>query len=392
MPEGYTHVRTARKAAAAVRYKVKWPAAFDAGANGPDIFFCYEAWRSAAKRRWDLPALGSRMHEDNTGAFLQSLVRNVKTGPQVEYVLGFLSHYAADTVLHPYVAAVCQPGMPYGEKGGHGYFEIALDSTLHKEDTGDAAVPAVEACPTPAGEALADVVALLHTALLETYELDIPIEYLADSFYYSTKLRGLFISRLGVKKGLFWLLEPLFGGRGKITGHVSPRRLKESLPEIWTDPYSGEARTGDVFTLLAQAQALSEQYMAAAILVWNGRQPMDLLAQSLGSSSYTQGRPTPESAPGGLLPPQTPPEEPTPAPEPEPPAEPEEAPPVRLRPKAQPPEPACPEPDPSEAAPPPLPENEDALLAEGLALIQAARESGVPDTTEPPEFPAFTPY
>ena len=101
MPEGYTHVRTAKKAAAAIHYKVQCPAAFAAGANGPDSFFCYEIWKPAAKRSYDLPALGSRMHEENTGAFLQALIRGVHTRAQIEYVLGFLSHYAADTVMHP---------------------------------------------------------------------------------------------------------------------------------------------------------------------------------------------------------------------------------------------------------------------------------------------------
>ena len=103
MPEGYTHVRTARKAAETIHYKIQCPAAFAAGANGPDSFFCFEIWKKRAKRRYDLPGLGSRMHEEKTGAFLRSLCANVKTRPQVEYTLGFLSHYAADTVVHPFI-------------------------------------------------------------------------------------------------------------------------------------------------------------------------------------------------------------------------------------------------------------------------------------------------
>ena len=74
------------------------------------------------------------MHEEKTGAFLRSLCANVKTRPQVEYALGFLSHYAADTVVHPFIYAMCKPGCPYAGKGGHGYLEIALDSTLHADD------------------------------------------------------------------------------------------------------------------------------------------------------------------------------------------------------------------------------------------------------------------
>ena len=77
MPEGYTHVRTARRAAAALHYKIQCPEAFAAGANGPDSFFCFEVWKRPAKRRRDLPALGNRMHEEKTGAFLYSLCSHV---------------------------------------------------------------------------------------------------------------------------------------------------------------------------------------------------------------------------------------------------------------------------------------------------------------------------
>ena len=48
MPEGYTHVRTAKKAAEAIHYKIQCPAAFAAGANGPDSFFCFEIWKKRA--------------------------------------------------------------------------------------------------------------------------------------------------------------------------------------------------------------------------------------------------------------------------------------------------------------------------------------------------------
>ena len=119
MPEGYTHVRTAQKAATAIHYKVQCPAAFAAGANGPDSFFCYEVWKKRAKRHFDLPTLGNRMHEEKTGEFLRSLCRHVKSRPQVEYALGFLSHYAADTVVHPFVYAMCRARLPGDRAGLH---------------------------------------------------------------------------------------------------------------------------------------------------------------------------------------------------------------------------------------------------------------------------------
>ena len=109
MPEGYTHVRTAQKAAHAIHYKLQCPAAFAAGANGPDSFFCYEVWKKGQNRTYNLPLLGNRMHEDKTGAFLLALLHHTHTQAQIEYTLGFLCHYGADTVMHPYVVFVSSP-------------------------------------------------------------------------------------------------------------------------------------------------------------------------------------------------------------------------------------------------------------------------------------------
>ena len=297
MPEGYTHVRTARKAAETIHYKIQCPAAFAAGANGPDSFFCFEIWKKRAKRRYDLPGLGNRMHEEKTGAFLRSLCANVKTRPQVEYTLGFLSHYAADTVVHPFICAMCAPGQPYAGKGGHGYLEIALDSTLHAEDTGSALVPVDDVSPLPTGEELADITALLHTCLLETYGEDIPVEYLADAFYHTKVLRGLFPTKNPLKRGFFWLVEPLFGGRGFITGHISPRKLAPDMPDAWTDPFTGTEHTGGVFALLPKAERRSEEFMGAALLLWLDKYTEAEFAEKIGSMSYTEGCVTPASDP-----------------------------------------------------------------------------------------------
>lgn len=295
MPEGYTHVRTARRAAAAIRYKIRHPEAFAAGANGPDVFFSFEVWKRPARRRIDLPALGERMHEEATGAFLQSLLRHVRTGAQVEYALGFLSHYAADTLLHPYVAAVTQPGMPYAGKGGHGYFEIALDSALHAEDTGVSRVPAQDASPLLTGRDLAEVAALLQTVLREVYGVEASAECLADAFYYFHRVRRLFASRHGVRGKLFYLIETVYGGRGFLTGHVSPRALALDLPDDWTDPATGEERHGGAFALLKQAEKTSALFMTGALQNWMGVLPAADLVRLLGSRDYGTGAETERS-------------------------------------------------------------------------------------------------
>ena len=123
------------------------------------------------------------------------------------------------------------------------------------------------------------------------------MEYLADAFWHTYRLRGLFPSKHGLRRVFFWLVEPLFGGRGFITGHVSPRQLDKRLPDDWTDPFTGEQHGGGLFALLPKAVFRSEQFMGAALLYWMNRLTPAEFAEKLGSMSYLQGIATPESDP-----------------------------------------------------------------------------------------------
>ena len=296
MPEAYTHLRCAQGAVRLSHLRPEDPIAFGAGSNGPDMLFCYRCWRSAGKRGQDLPTLGGRMHREKTGAFLLSLLRHAQTPAQRSYVLGFLCHYGTDTIVHPYVAVVSGPGGTYDRPGGHGYFEIALDSFLHEQDTGDRAVPARDCCPRLVGAALAQVALLLHTCLLEVYGEDVTLEALADAFHHTWYMRRMFVSRLKIKRGFFWLVEPSFGGRGRITGHMTPARLeglRESdpvpLPAVWQHAVTGETVQGDIFELLERAEANSAACMQVGADFWQGRIPLEEAAARLGSLSYESG-------------------------------------------------------------------------------------------------------
>lgn len=305
MPEGYTHVRTANRAAALAQLEIAHPAAFASGANGPDIFFCYRAWKSGEKRGENLPALGERLHDENTGAFLRALVKYAATPAQRSYALGFLSHYAADCTVHPYVVCVTGEGGPYAGPGGHGYFEIAVDSFLHEQDTGKAAVPVDDTTPRLAGAALAEVGALLQKSLREAFGVTVSREALADTFWHTRALRRMFVSRFRIKYALFWLVEPAFGGRGAVTGHITPARLvgtgkhpKGSLPCPWTHPFTGEEQTDDLNALLEKAEKRSAAYLLAAKGYWDGRLSMEKLSTLLGSASYLSGLADERSCPG----------------------------------------------------------------------------------------------
>ena len=158
-------------------------------------------------------------------------------------------------------------------------------------------MPVNDVSPLPTGEELADITALLHTCLLEVYGVDVSVEYLADAFYHTKVLRGLFPTKNPLKRGFFWLVEPLFGGRGFITGHISPRKLAPDMPDAWTDPFTGTEHTGGVFALLPKAERRSEEFMGAALLLWLDKSTEAEFAEKIGSMSYTEGCVTPASDP-----------------------------------------------------------------------------------------------
>ena len=93
-------------------------------------------------------------------------------------------------------------------------------------------------------------------------------------------------------------MEPLFGGKGFITGHrVAPARWSKDLPDEWTDPFTGEPRKGNAFALLREAEKRSGIFMAGALEYWMGGISEEQFFGLLGSMSYTEGRATPRSDP-----------------------------------------------------------------------------------------------
>lgn len=296
MPESYTHIRTARRALKKAELTVSNRAAFDCGANGPDMLFCYRIWRSAKKRGENLPELGSRLHRENTGVFLRTLIQNAHTPGEKSYVLGFLSHYAADRTVHPYIAFLSADGQPYAGTGGHGYSEIAIDSELHQRDTGRRGITVNENVPKLTGTERAEVGALLQKGIQAALGVTVSQKALEDTFRHTRWLRRWFCSPCRILYGIFWLAEPFFGGRSFITCHITPAKLK-ALPAVWKNPYTGEQRQEDLNALLKQAECRSAEYMKAVHDYWNGQTSMDKLSCLLGSASYDSGLEDAQSAP-----------------------------------------------------------------------------------------------
>ncbi len=290
MPEAYTHIKIAKQAAQRAGLCPYSQEAFLLGSQGPDILFCYQVWKSGKSRTPNLPALGTEMHHTKTGEFLQALIGFAQTQVQKAYTAGFLCHYGTDCTIHPYVEFLAQEGQLYGQAGGHGYFEIALDSLLHQKDLGDWAVPVRDNCPRLPRQELSEIAELLQKAVNKTYEMQLGRQPFLDTYAHTRFLRSLFVSRFHIKRAIFWAAERIaFGGVGFITGHITPAKLKQPLPSHWIHPATKQPMQRDIWQLLEDAESRSAELLNAYTAWQQGKLAFSQLTEVIGNFSYDDG-------------------------------------------------------------------------------------------------------
>lgn len=103
------------------------------GAQGGDVYF-FTRLTTGEKN------LGQQMHRRSIRTTFERFLINAEKGDDAvcSYVAGYITHYAADTVFHPFVYALCGR---IRENGGrkmayHQYIESVLDSYFIREKTG----------------------------------------------------------------------------------------------------------------------------------------------------------------------------------------------------------------------------------------------------------------
>ena len=288
MPEAYAHVKYSKIAhnlSKSVNYNLK---AFKAGAQGPDVFFCYRIWTK--NRKVDLPKMANTLHNYRSGDFLLSMIKNAKTNAQKGYVQGFLCHYALDTNVHPYIEFVSSKGQSYDMPKGHGFYEIALDTKLFLEDYGYRTKPHKITNANLQTNDLADISRLLKNAFDNIDIKDIPIDAISDTFHHFDFLHSLFYSRFGGKKIIFKIIENVFmRKKGFINCHVVITKMKPNLPETWNHLVNNKEYTGGVEPLLKQGTMDAVKYLIAVEKYWNNNISLEEIKEIIGNKNYVTG-------------------------------------------------------------------------------------------------------
>ncbi len=291
MPEAYTHVRIARAALAAQNAAAQPSTAFLAGACGPDALYAYQVW--CRRKAHPTRRLADRMHSERCGAFLLSLLDHATTEIQRQYTMGFLSHYAADCLFHPYVEAQCRAGGDYCRASGHGYCEQAIDTYFYAMDTGKVCVAADACAPGISAPEMSEIAALLHACVLEVYSTDIPIAVWCDAFHTYRLGHRILRSAGGGKKLLAGVLEILTRQEsGALRCHFTPGEVpKGGFAAVWEHPYTAIEAHADPNRLYAAAVRRALGYFSVAEKYWQGNTDIALAAHLLGDYSYDTGQP-----------------------------------------------------------------------------------------------------
>ncbi len=131
----------AAKEDAAARIIQDNPAAFQWGAQGPDILFFRNGFKRAPNPLGDY---GARMHKTKNALLLEAmreyLSQNGGNGAAAAYVSGFLCHYCLDRAVHPYIYFMQEKmrdryhsSLPYGI---HMKLETDLDTAMYLRQAG----------------------------------------------------------------------------------------------------------------------------------------------------------------------------------------------------------------------------------------------------------------
>lgn len=231
------------------------------GAQGPDFFACHRFlpwWRGES-----LSEYGERLHEDSPAATLAAMWKYVREHPQDDYArsyaCGFLCHYAADSVCHPYIesrAEAMHQADPSQDTGVyHNEIESALDLIILRYER--AALPSEFPLKrtVPRHPEAERSIARLYTAVLASlYGVTFSEERLLECLEDCRKIFSLLTDRTGLKKNLVRALE---GKKSHaISCHI--RGMAEegdddyanTLREVWRWPTeSGEPRRDSFFDL-----------------------------------------------------------------------------------------------------------------------------------------------
>lgn len=313
MPGFKTHYFFGQSANVAVNWK--YEAAYNIGAQGPDIFFYHVPSYLMYKKN-----IGSRIHRENVMAFFQALftarcaLKSRKNRQIADaYINGFMSHYILDCIIHPYIyyrtRGKDEPGEGSYGFGIHVFLETDIDNAVLYHETGKAPTEDRPWDTIDLSAKEKSVIAfLLHSAINEVFP-DQPVTFghvvgALTSMYTEQKL--MHDPKGNRKKALRHAEQALFGHavispmvpNDNFNKYEDPCNLNHKK---WKNPWDpSKTSDADVFQMMKNGVKLMEKcsdlYFEAMNSVPAGGCPeyfrnVNELLSELGDCSYLSGLP-----------------------------------------------------------------------------------------------------
>ena len=270
------------------------------GAQGPDPLFFhqkYHPWRSG-----HVCTLGNRMHGQRTAAFLLALLAEARTEVQWAYACGFLTHYAADTTVHPFVYAWARNEDGTYCPPKHNLLEAAWDTWVWQENGGTDAPKYYRTMPEKAE--LAEIAALTAKAAADVFpEYPVTAAEIRRAYLDVRRCERVLNSQHGRRRRFFGWLERKLGKPDMITQIVPPATVPEedilnASRAPWANPWlPEEVRTESVPDLRAAAEAHGAELITAAERFRSKEMSAEELTALLGDRHYSSGLPWQETGP-----------------------------------------------------------------------------------------------
>ena len=290
MPDSFAHKINADNGRTLANYVPRCEEAFILGSNGSDPFFFHSTQRIFKKSL--LPKLGHRMHREKTGLFLQNLFKLAQTEVQKDYCLGFLCHYAMDSVMHPYIEYITSTyGLPFAIANGHGFFESALDSKLSFEKNNTYAAHPDEYFPYIEKMYLTQIITLLKRAIETTYpEVSFPHHTYMQSFKDFKKVKSWLYSETGTSSVIVKSVEGILGAStGLFSCHCQPCMLPIEDVKIWERQAVNVFCSSTIKELMEISDQMSADYIKIGNLYFSGIYSSCEFLEDIGNKSYITG-------------------------------------------------------------------------------------------------------
>lgn len=224
MPAAYFHEVVARKVFSMIDspdFIKKHMSAYLLGSQGPDPLFAHQKLNPFTKSL--LPLLASRIHNSRVTEFIKSMVKNAKDNTVLSvYTLGYLTHYATDRIVHPYVYSVTENAVNK-QKHAHDFLEAAFDTWLYRKSSLDGIPKRCGFLNELSREKQDRVTLLLLNCLNEVFEEHKANKYfIFDSIGDFNQIMKLMYSKDDKKLKFFQSIENILKKRGAFTSYFTP--------------------------------------------------------------------------------------------------------------------------------------------------------------------------